>query len=82
MSRARPFLEGWRLTPTPTWVGVDTGFGDVPRWGRRILVGSGYPDHRSADESREILHRGSDDWQAVTENQGPGLALHILAELG
>jgi len=30
---------------------MDTGFSGAPSDGHHILVGSGFPDHRSADET-------------------------------
>ena len=48
---------------------------------RRILVGSGLPDHRSADEKTQDSLLGFRVAQAVNREQGPGLAVYVLAEL-
>jgi hypothetical protein len=48
--------------------------------GSRILVGSGIPDHRSADETdaREPIELRR--LTAVNRELGPGLAVYVLAE--
>jgi hypothetical protein len=57
--------------------------------GSRILVGSGFPDHRSADETdaREPTVWASASDKRLTENKAPGLPYVFLrdwelAELG
>ena len=49
---------------------------------RRILVGSGNPDHRSADENRVSASQRRTYKKRFTENKACGRVENILAELG